>query len=378
MSDKTEQAELSGVRIIVAEDDAAVRRMIRRRLEQGGCTQVVECASAKEALREIRAAPPDVIVLDGHLGDLTGLQVLRILKHDPCTQVLPVLMISGTVEDAGEKTEARELGAVEFLEKPVPWTQLREALFVALARAPRARTQPFDGTPLGNIIVADDDPEWLGLIRTWLEAAGYRVLPTAEGGKVVEMAGRLKPDCIVLDFHLRDTSAVNVCFNLQREDATKKIPVMVLTADKEQELVALNGGADQFVAKSGNADEFLAKLHVCLRRKALDADTLERGDLRLDRRESKLYRNGKPVCGLSRDEFLFLDALVEASPRCLEREEIVRRIWPGEEIHPLTIDKLVWRLRKKLGPELGARVCTVKNQGWIYRGPQPPDPHPSV
>jgi DNA-binding response OmpR family regulator len=224
------------------------------------------------------------------------------------------------------------------------------------------------GAPLGNILVADDDPEWLGLIRNWLEGAGYRAFPTPDGGKVLEMAAMIKPDCIVLDYHLRDMTAADVCLKLQAEEATKRIPVIVLTADNDQELAAINQGADHFVAKTGEADIFLANLRACLRRRALDSDILVKGDLKLDPLNCAVIHNGKILCRLSREQFAFLHLLVRSSPRAVSRADAGLAVLGRENLSGTSkaLNQLASRIREHLGPQLSARLRSGKGFGWLY------------
>lgn len=102
--------------VLVADDSATVRSILRRQLLSTGC-EVVEACDGQEAVLQARCRRPDVILLDVDMPVLDGFQVLSILRADPLTQDVPVLFLTGRV-DTNELIEGLDLGAFDYLKKP--------------------------------------------------------------------------------------------------------------------------------------------------------------------------------------------------------------------------------------------------------------------
>jgi putative two-component system response regulator len=109
-------AEASPVRILVVDDDEEIRRLLSRLLTPAGYA-VEEFGMAAEALDRIRAEPPDLVLLDLQLPDLSGHEVLEAIRADPATRLLPVVMLTG-VATTVEKRKAQSEGVTDFLSKP--------------------------------------------------------------------------------------------------------------------------------------------------------------------------------------------------------------------------------------------------------------------
>jgi putative two-component system response regulator len=110
------QPEAGLPRILVVDDDAAIRTLLRRTLERAGYS-VEEAETAEAALHAIRTSPPDLVFLDLQLPDRTGHSVLEELRSDPATRLLPVVMLTG-LATSEQKVRAYELGVTDFVSKP--------------------------------------------------------------------------------------------------------------------------------------------------------------------------------------------------------------------------------------------------------------------
>lgn len=105
----------TGPRILLAEDDRFLRRAAEATLRQHGYT-IATAADGEEALRLARAEPPDLILLDLIMPKMQGFEVLRLLKQDPATRAIPVIVLSNLSQDS-DMTQAEELGAVGYFVK---------------------------------------------------------------------------------------------------------------------------------------------------------------------------------------------------------------------------------------------------------------------
>jgi putative two-component system response regulator len=108
--------DTSSVRILVVDDDEQLRAYLRRLLARSDY-RVEEAATADEAIAQVRANPPDLVLLDLQLPDRSGLEVLEFIRHEPATRLLPVVMLTGAASPA-EKIRAQSEGVTDFLSKP--------------------------------------------------------------------------------------------------------------------------------------------------------------------------------------------------------------------------------------------------------------------
>lgn len=109
-----------------------------------------------------------------------------------------------------------------------------------------------------SILIIDDDLIWHNLIRRFLAGTGYEVYTAATCADGIKQAALLKPDCIILDFHLTDGDAVCVCSALKSDDTTKKIPVIIFSSNPAAEIIAYTQcRAASFLLKGTTALETL-------------------------------------------------------------------------------------------------------------------------
>ena len=171
-------------RVLVVEDEADIRDLLAFHLEREGY-QVTRATTGPEALRQLRAAPPDLVILDLMLPELDGLEVCRRLRADPATATLPVIMLTAKGDEV-DRVVGLELGADDYVVKPF---SPKEMLARVRAVLRRART-PLSGAPLtvGGITLDGAThqatvserpltltPKEFDLLRALLEARG-RVL----------------------------------------------------------------------------------------------------------------------------------------------------------------------------------------------------------
>ena len=122
-----------GARILIVDDDPVMRRLTKGALQNDGYV-LTEAANGREALELVRRAAPDLVILDFVMPELDGLDVLRVLRADPTTVSLPVLMLTSQADE--DSTRAGfEVGATDYLTKPFSSPQLSARVRACLARA---------------------------------------------------------------------------------------------------------------------------------------------------------------------------------------------------------------------------------------------------
>ena len=114
-----------------------------------------------------------------------------------------------------------------------------------------------------KILVIDDDPEILVLLKSHLEAENYEVMPCENGVRGIDLARTLSPDLIILDILLPDISGLKMCRILKGDKETKKIPILILTAlaDKETKIESFESEADDFLVKPIDKKVLISKIN---------------------------------------------------------------------------------------------------------------------
>ena len=201
--------------VLVVEDDPRSEALLRHSLESGGY-RVATARSGEEALIKARALHPLAITLDVLLPGIDGWGVLEVVKGDPQTRDLPVVVV--TVTD--DRRRAYALGASDYFVKPVD----RDALLERLRRYTKL------GATQRTVLAVDDDPPALELAAGILRGAGYRVIEARSGREALDAAQQDPPDVVLLDLMMPEMSGFAVLEELRRREPTRQVPVLVLTA----------------------------------------------------------------------------------------------------------------------------------------------------
>ncbi|HWC03238.1 MAG TPA: response regulator [Methylomirabilota bacterium] len=225
-----------------------------------------------------------------------------------------------------------------------------------------------------TVLVVEDERDIADLVRYHLEKSGMRVVHAPDGGSALRLARAELPDVVILDLMLPGLDGLEVCRQLRRESATRRLPIIMLTARGEEvdRVVGLELGADDYVVKPFSPRELVARVHAVLRRAEGPAPQpagLGAGDLHVDEARHAVTVGGRPV-ELTAKEFGLLAALMRADGRVLGREQLLEAVWGyanAAEIESRTVDVHIRRLRAKLGPE-AHRIATVKAVGYRFDG----------
>ena len=223
--------------VLVVDDDPDMVRTIRSYLEEEGLA-VLSASTGAEGASLAADRHPDVILLDLLLPDQSGLELLQVLKRDPATARIPVLVIS-IMNDA---VKGLTMGAADYLVKPVD----RAAVVRAVQRLLDGQ-----GEPEPTVLVVDDEHDTAELIRDTLRSEGLRTQVAHDGRQALELIARKRPDLVILDIMMPEMSGFEVLEALARDQATSTIPVLVLTARGDESDVrrGLALGAKRYLSK---------------------------------------------------------------------------------------------------------------------------------
>lgn len=228
-----------------------------------------------------------------------------------------------------------------------------------------------DGVNLSKplVLVVEDDPSLVTLLRYNLEKQGFRVDEASDGPEALTSIAENGPDLVLLDWKLPTLSGIEVCRQIRRRPETRDLPVIMVTArtEDQDEVRGLTTGADDYVTKPFNMEALLARVRALLRRtsEVPARERLSFHDVTMDLATHRVQRNGRAV-HLGPTEFRLLEFFLQHPRRVFSREELLDAVW-GPDIHvePRTVDVHIRRLRKSVNgagePDL---VRTVRAAGY--------------
>ena len=210
-----------------------------------------------------------------------------------------------------------------------------------------------------RILVVDDDRSMVGVLRGYLEQAGYAVIPAYDGDTALRLIRTERPDLAVLDLMMPGHDGWAITRVVRADASLVALPIIVLTArvDDSDKILGLELGADDYITKPFNAREVVARVAALLRRQRLDhlpaaaPQVLAVGDLRLDLDRRELRIDGRLV-ELTRTEFSLLEALLEHPGYTLTRDDLLERAM-GYAYAGMgrVLDTHIRNLRRKIEPD---------------------------
>ncbi|MCL4370939.1 MAG: response regulator transcription factor [Chloroflexi bacterium] len=226
-----------------------------------------------------------------------------------------------------------------------------------------------------TVLVVDDEPRYVRLLRANLESLGYRVVAADSGVSAVQRAEAEDPDLIVLDLMLPDLDGYEVCRQI-REFST--VPIIMVTARRQQtdKVRGLDLGADDYLTKPFDAEELLARIRAQLRRSGLRRQPnlqppFALGELTVDFAQHRVSILGREV-SLSPTEYRLLFHLASNAGRVLVQEELLRLAWGAEYAdEPDVLRVYIRRLRRKIEEDPSAPRYIVTKPGIGYLMPSP-------
>lgn len=257
-------------KILITEDDQFVANICRKKFEKEGF-KVVMAADGAVAINLLKRDRPDAVVLDLMLPEIDGISVLRFIRSDESLRGLPVIVLSNSTYFSGLAQSAWAAGATNFLNKGEHGpeqlvTEVRKLLALAVPKTESvARVEPpplparaFIKRAAGpiRVIVADDDKVIHGVLGFFMEQAKFVVRSAFDGQRALEMAEAEPPDIIVLDGMMPNLNGFELLKLWQRHPKLAKIPVIMLTAQKEDSAKAgaMGSGAVEYLTKPFSPD----------------------------------------------------------------------------------------------------------------------------
>jgi PAS domain S-box-containing protein len=256
-----ETSGLQAKTILVVDDEANIRCFIDHELTRHGY-QVIQAGGGREALDLARKYHPDLITLDISMPDLNGLDVTAIIKNDPDTRDIPILIIS-VME---EQQRALQLGANDYINKPASMELIIQ------------RVNSLLGSSQKIVLVVDDDEALTLSLEYELGKGGFKVKTANSGKQALAYLEHSHPDLMLLDLKMPEMDGFEVMKVLKNRPDLAGIPVVILTGmDVDRgKSEALSRGAADYFNKSEKHESLIAAIDRILNRKIKQK---ERGDL---------------------------------------------------------------------------------------------------
>lgn len=219
-----------------------------------------------------------------------------------------------------------------------------------------------------RILLVDDEPDILEIIRYNLSAEGYVILTAENGKEGLKAAKKHQPHLIILDVMMPEMDGMETCMQIRKEPGLQKTLITFLTARGEDysQMAGYDAGADDYITKPIKPKVLVSKVKALLRRME-DSSSLEDvitfDNLEINREEYKVTKDDQ-ILSLPRKEFELLFLLASQPGRVFQRDEILERVWGNEVVvGGRTIDVHIRKLREKIGDK---SIQTIKGVGYKF------------
>jgi DNA-binding response OmpR family regulator len=230
--------------------------------------------------------------------------------------------------------------------------------------------------PQLRVLVVEDDAHIRELVQLHLGLEGLATTASGDGAEGLQLARTERFDLIILDVMLPGLDGVTVCRAIRREPHLKDVPILMLTARREEadKVNGLESGADDYLTKPFGVREFVARVRALLRRRRAAANAsahhtaVSADGLHVDPARRLTRVNGKDV-ELTAHEFDLLYVLASNRGIVFSRDALVQRVWGGDtHITERSVDTLIKRLRKKIetDPAEPRYILTVWGTGYKF------------
>ena len=230
-----------------------------------------------------------------------------------------------------------------------------------------------------KILLVDDEPAQLELLRYNLEKAGFETIKAENGRDAILLTEEHEPDLVVLDWMMPEASGIDVCRELRSRAQTRLLPIIMVSARGEEgdRSLGLDSGADDYISKPFSPRELIARVKAVLRRArpSLLQDVLEFEGLTLNPETMRVERDGDLI-NLGPKEFRLLSVLIERPERVFSREQLLDMVWGhGVFVEVRTVDVHMSRLRRALNKSKDAErkpdiIRTVRGTGYSLCRPR--------
>lgn len=222
-----------------------------------------------------------------------------------------------------------------------------------------------------KILVVEDEPSLLSLIRKGFSEHNLSVSVAMDGSTALQMLDKHEFDVVVLDIMLPDVNGLEICRRIRASG--NFVPVLLLTAlgTSENIVTGLDAGADDYLVKPFRFSELEARIRALVRRssyKERSTHAVTLGDLVVDRISKSVTRNGQPI-KLTAMEFKLLEHLIRHKGIVLSRNQLLQSVWDIHfDMSTNVVDVYINYLRRKIDKPFEEKLIhTIKGLGYVLR-----------
>jgi two-component system phosphate regulon response regulator PhoB len=222
-----------------------------------------------------------------------------------------------------------------------------------------------------QILIVEDEPAIRDMVAFALTRAGLEPVHAGDTRAAQDAIMQRVPDLILLDWMLPGMSGLEFARRLRREEMTREVPIIMLTARGEENdrVGGLEAGVDDYVVKPFSTRELVARIKAVIRRTQSETEqgTVELGGLRIDGPAHRVFAGDKPV-PIGPTEYRLLYFFMTHPERVYSRGQLLDHVWGGNVyVEERTVDVHIRRLRKTLEPfALEGLVQTVRGSGYRF------------
>ena len=221
-----------------------------------------------------------------------------------------------------------------------------------------------------KILVVDDDPDIVELLKYNLSSEGYKVKSASNGIQAVSLAREFIPDLTILDIMMPNMDGVETCRQIRSipELANKFIIFLTARSEEYSEIAAFEMGADDYITKPIKPRALISRINALFRRevkKDPGSSKISFGNLEIDRASYTVKLDNKKII-LPKKEFELLFFLAQNPDQVFGRDNLLKNIW-GSDVYVLarTVDVHIRKVREKIGDGF---IITIKGVGYKFVG----------
>ena len=222
-----------------------------------------------------------------------------------------------------------------------------------------------------TILVVEDETAIREMLGVTLQRAGFSIIEAGDTREASDRLGEQMPDLVLLDWMLPGISGIEFAKRLRRDEATRELPIIMLTArgEEESKLRGFEMGVDDYVTKPFSTQELVARIRAVLRRSAGQEvhEQIEIDGLNLDMASHRVSANDETI-SLGPTEFRLLHFFMTHAERVYSRDQLLDQVWGNQVyIEDRTVDVHIRRLRKALAPYgFDRHIQTVRGAGYRF------------
>ena len=220
-----------------------------------------------------------------------------------------------------------------------------------------------------KILVVDDDPDIVEILKYNLKNSGYSVKSAGNGVEAIKKAKKFIPDIILMDVMMPEMSGIEACEEIKKIDQLSQAIIIFLSARSEDytQISAYDAGADDYISKPVKPKILLKKISNIAKKISSEKNapkTIDLGSIKINKEEYVVIKDKKEIL-LPRKEFELLFLLATKPEKVFTREEIMNKVWGTQVVvGDRTIDVHVRKLREKIGEK---HIKTLKGVGYKFK-----------